>query len=102
MSYNATVTMGNSQSLLARVAACAAEQGNNNAPAWAGQNLLSLAADSAFGWAAAWDSALSSATLNVNPDTGKREDVITDAMILTAVQARKASQGAGNQGWPTS
>lgn len=100
MTYAAIVEMSNSASLSARVAACAAEQGNSQARQWAGANLISVVADPAFGWPAAWDFAKGTATINNNPDIGARDDVISDVMILAAVQARKASQGAGNQGWP--
>jgi len=101
MTYNASVEMGGSQSLMQRVAACAAEQGNTTPQTWAGNNLLSMAADSNFGWAAAWDYAKDNATVNNNPDIGKRDDVINDSMILSAVQSRKAAQ-LGSQGWPAS
>lgn len=97
MSYNTIVAMANSQSLLQRVAACAAEQGNTEPQVWAGNNLLALVATAGASLQTAWDGA--SSNPNGNPDTGKRTDVITDAMILSAVQARKTSQ-AGTQGWP--
>lgn len=96
MSYNTIVAMAQSQSLIARVAACAAEQGNSQPQAWAANNILPLVATAGAGLQTAWDSA--STDPNANPDTGKRTDIITDAMILTAVQNRKAAQ-AGTQGW---
>ena len=96
MSYNTIVAMANSQSLLQRVAACAAEQGNSTPQVWAGNNLLSLVATAGAALQTAWDGAATDP--NANPDTGKRTDVITDAMILSAVQAKKAAQ-AGSQGW---
>lgn len=98
MSYNTIVAMANSQSLIARVAACAAEQGNTSPQSWAGNNILPLVATAGAALQNAWEGA--AADPNANPDTGKRTDVITDAMILSAVQARKTAQGAGNQGWP--
>ena len=97
MSYNTIVAMANSQSLIARVAACAAEEGNSQARAWAGNNILALVATAGPGLQTAWDGAASDP--NANPDTGKRDDVITDAMILSAVQGLKTAQ-AGTQGWP--
>ena len=98
MSYNTIVAMAASQSLLNRIAACAAEEGNTQARSWASNNILSLVATAGPGLQNAWEGA--SADPNANPDTGKRDDVVTDAMILSAVQALKTSQGAGNQGWP--
>lgn len=98
MTYQASVDMGNSQSLLARVAACAAEQGNSDGRTWAANNLLKIATDPAQGWPAAWDYAKGNMNVNKNPDIGMHDDVITDAMILSAVQAYKAQQ-AGTQGW---
>lgn len=99
MTYTSIVDMGNSQSLLSRVAAAAAQQGNTTPRQWAANNLLALAADANFTWADKWDYAKGSETINVNPDTGARTDVINDQDILTAVQAYKAAQ-PGAQGWP--
>lgn len=98
MTYNTVVAMANSQSLIARVAACAAELGNTQARQWAGTNILSLVATAPATLQTAWDGA--AADENANPDTGHREDVITDAMILSAVTALQTAQGPGNQGWP--
>lgn len=98
MSYNTIVAMSRSQSLQARVAACAAEEGNTSPLAWASNNLLILVATAGSSLQTTWDSA--STDPNANPDTGKRDDVVTDAMILSAVQNLKATQGSGAQGWP--
>lgn len=100
MTYNSVVQINSSDSLRQRVSACAAEQGNTTPTAWANANLFSLASDPQFGWGAAWDSAVAANSVDVNPDTGIRDDVISDAMILSAVQSRKASQGQGTLGWP--
>lgn len=83
--YASIVEMVASQSLLARIAACAADEGYVGDPAeWSRQN--SWAIVSAADWVAAWDSARATASNNANPDTGARDDVITDGMILAVVQ----------------
>ena len=97
MSYNTIVAMAESQSLIARVAACAAEQGNSNPRGWTGTNMLALVAGAGPGLQATWEASVDDE--NANPDTGRRTDVVTDAMILSAVQARKATQGVAD-GWP--
>lgn len=85
MSYQSIMQMASNQSLISRIAACAAEQGVKDHPIqWAQQNAWSVC--STAGWASAWDSAEASYSPNVNPDTGLRNDVITDQMILSAVQ----------------
>lgn len=98
--YGIMVDMSRSQSLMARVAACAAQQGNTTPNVWASNNLLPLVAQADASLTAAWQSAMDDP--DGNPDIGKRDDVVTDAMILAAVNNRKASQGPGIQGWPTS
>lgn len=98
MSLNTVVKMSQSQSLIARVAACAAELGNSSPQVWAGNNILTLVATASASLQTAWDAADTS--INVNPDTGQRDDIITDAMINTAVSNLKAKQ-LGTQGWPT-
>lgn len=98
MSLNTIVAMANSQSLIKRVAAAAAELGNTQPTAWASNNILTLVATAGASLQTAWDGANTSR--NVNPDTGYRDDIITDAMINTAVTNLKASQGSGAQGWP--
>jgi hypothetical protein len=83
--YASIVEMVASQSLLARVAASAADEGYVGDPMeWARQNLWAVV--SAADWVAAWDSALATASNNANPNTGARDDVITDGMILARVQ----------------
>lgn len=99
MSLNTIVRMSQSQSLIARVAACAAELGNSTPQTWAGNNILPLVATAGVSLQSAWDAAATS--VNVNPDTGQRDDIITDAMINTAVSNLKAKQ-LGTQGWPAS
>lgn len=84
MSYTSVTNMANSNSLKQRVIACAAQEGHTNPTDFANRKMLNLCADT--GWVAAWDYAVAEATVNVNPDTGVRTDVISDAMILTLVQ----------------
>ena len=96
MSYNSVVHMSQSHSLILRVAACAAELGNTQPTVWAANNIMGLVATAPATLQTTWDSA--SVDPNANPDTGEREDVIMDAMILSAVTAAKTAQ-AGTQGW---
>lgn len=86
MSYSSIVEMTTSGSLMQRVAACAAEEGliSMDPLSWAQQNIWKIVATG--NWDAAWDSARAGASPDVNPDTGAREDVITDGMILAVVQ----------------
>jgi hypothetical protein len=85
MTYRSIVEMSGSASLIERVAACAAEEGYDSNPVtFAQQNIWQIIA--AGNWDAQWDSAKASETVNVNPDTGARDDVITDQMILSVVQ----------------
>lgn len=99
MSYNTVVEMANSQSLISRVAVCAAELGNTTPRPWAGANILQLVAMAGPNLQSVWDTAV--ADKNGNPDVGYRDDVVTDAMILQVVTPYKTSQ-AGTQGWPAS
>lgn len=86
MSYQSIVQMTGSSSLEGRIAACAADEGLVGDPLlWARQNMWAITASDA-GWVAAWDSARASGSPNVNPDTGARDDVIADGMILAVVQ----------------
>jgi len=85
MTYRSIVEMASSQSLIARIAAAAAEQGVQGNPlTWAQENIWKIAASP--GWADSWGYAVDTATVNVNPDTGGRSDVITDGNILSVVQ----------------
>lgn len=67
-----------------RVAACAATEGVSAPEQWTMEHAWQFAAQP--GWAAAWESALA-----VHPEDdylpGKDEAVVTDAMILAAVQS---------------
>jgi hypothetical protein len=88
MAYISIVEMAGSQSLLARITAAAAAEAIPEPSQWAQANIWQLAATP--GWADAWDYARDTATDEQNPDTGKRPGVISDQMILSAVQARWA------------
>lgn len=85
MSYLSDVEMTGSESLLSRVAASAAQEGFADDPmSFARNNIWQIVA--AGDWADAWESARAGGSPNVNPDTGARDDVITDGMILAVVQ----------------
>jgi hypothetical protein len=86
VSYTSIVEMATNPSLRSRVAACAAEQNLADPDQWAADNMWWLAAQP--GWAQDWDYAKDTYQINANPDLGARTDVIDDAQILAAVQAR--------------
>lgn len=88
MSYTSIVEMAGSVALRDRIAAAAAaEPGFEGDPStWALQNLLRVCAHDAA-WQSAWQYVKETMTINDNPDIGARDDVISDAMILSAVQA---------------
>ena len=88
MTYSSIVEMARSASLNDRIAAAAADEGmHDRDPAiWAKENIWQIVSYD-NGWAAAWDYAVDTATLDNNPDTGARPGVINDGMILTVVQA---------------
>lgn len=93
MSYKSVVEMAGSASLISRIAACAAAEGIDQPLQWAQQNVWKVCASP--GWDDAWDQAVNQASrTRFNPDTGIREDVITDEMILAAVQPIKPQQPA--------
>jgi hypothetical protein len=95
MSYNSITQIASSPTLLNRVAAAAAEQGQSDPVGWAQRHAWDIAAQE--GWADAWDYAESTATINVNPDTGVRDDVINDQMIKDAVYSLMASEAVAPQ-----
>lgn len=81
MSYKDIAAMTVSTSLQARLTAAAAEEHKPRPyDGWVGQFIWDLAATP--GWAPAWASAVAGG----NPDPGNDEGVITDGMILSAVQ----------------
>lgn len=85
MNYNAIADMSQSNSLRSRVTACAAESGKPDPSTWSGSRMWQISASP--GWNEAWANAVDNLNVNQNPDIGARTDVITDAMILAAVQA---------------
>lgn len=90
MSYQSVVEMASSQSLLARLVAAAAAEGQTDPLQWTQANVWRLSATP--GWADAWAYARDTETDDQNPDTGRRPGVISDGMILSAVQALRAEQ----------
>jgi hypothetical protein len=95
MTFAAIAAMSASQSLQARIAACASTltipQGFP-AAAWVKGNMLAICAQP--GWADKWDQAPLYNPDGTKTDTGARDDVITDAMILEAVTAVIDAQNA--------
>ena len=81
MGYYDIATMSADLDLTSRIAACAAQEGIADPRQWATDNALTLAASP--GWADAWASAIAGG----NESPGRDDAVITDAMILSAVQA---------------
>jgi hypothetical protein len=84
MTYNTVGKIASSQGLNKRVNACAAQEGAVNMSMWVLNNIWTVAASP--GWAEAWEAAEGNMTDNDNPDLGARSNVITDGMILAAVQ----------------
>jgi hypothetical protein len=84
VSYQSIVEMAGSPSLQTRIVASAAEEGIPDALAFVQANIWTIVARG--NWDAAWDSARANPSPNVNPDTGMRDDVVTDGMILAVIQ----------------
>lgn len=80
MAYWDTATMAADVDLTSRVAAAAATEGVPDARQWAAENMLVVAASP--GWSDAWASAVAAG----NEAPGRDGAVITDGMILSAVQ----------------
>ena len=81
MSYSSIAIMAEDNDLRKRIMACASKQGMRDGQSWTTQNIWLLA--STAGWDDAWDSALQ---VGIGRP-GLMPNVITDIMILTAVQA---------------
>lgn len=82
MSYNTIAKIAQDGALRHRIMACIAQEDPAaHASMWADAHMWRLAASP--GWAAAWASAEAGSV----PDPGGNEGVITDGMILAAVQA---------------
>jgi hypothetical protein len=80
MSYWDVSQMSQNSDLAARVCACASQEGKPDPQAWAWNHMLQLAASP--GWEQAWASAGASG----NEAPGRDPGVISDGMILSAVQ----------------
>jgi len=87
MGYASISEMVNSGSLRSRLVACAAAEQISNPEQWTASNIYQLCA--AIG-DDDWAFATATRNPNFNPDTGARNDVVTDAQILTAVEAIQA------------
>lgn len=101
--YSTVMNMSKSVGLKNRLIGAAALEGRADANIWVEQNLFSLINDTS--WVTAWEYAEDTKTVNVNPDTGARDDVINDSMILAAVQAtieatKSVETTPGNQPFP--
>jgi hypothetical protein len=81
MGYYEIAAMAQDLDLSQRVQACAAQEIQGNPYTWQADNMLDLCASP--GWDAAWSSALAAG----NETPGRDPGVITDGMILSAVQA---------------
>ncbi len=81
MSYWDIATMAGDSDLFVRCRACAAQEGIADPNGWTSDHMLHLAASP--GWSEAWASAIASD----NPQPGRDPAVISDPMILSAVQA---------------
>ena len=86
MSYNSIALMADDNDLRLRIKACVSKEGDRDGQAWVTQNMWLLAATP--GWDDAWDSALQ---VGIGRP-GYMPNVISDNMILAAVQALKLSQ----------
>lgn len=81
MTYNTVADMVDSESLSRREFAAIAKEGIDPPEPWQSSHRWVLASQP--GWDAAWDSAVAGGV----EDPGADEGVITDGMILAAVQA---------------
>lgn len=94
--YKTIIDMSRSTSLKNRLIGAAAQEGRADAEMWVTQNIWRLVKGQ--DWVASWEYAESTKTVNVNPDTGARDDVINDGMILAVVQhviAANAEEATG-------
>ncbi|AYQ99479.1 hypothetical protein PBI_JOHANN_23 [Microbacterium phage Johann] len=97
MSYATVATIRRYYDLTNRVAACVAVEGLSIFPEqWASEKAWALAAQP--GWAEAWESALVAHKDDEAYVPGLDPGVITDGMILSAVQALHAAPQAEESG----
>lgn len=85
MSYNTVAQMSRDFDLKERVAACASTEGEREPVAWAEANMWRLAGSPG------WDGAYFAAVDAKRDEPGRDEAVITDSMILSAVQALRSA-----------
>lgn len=85
MTYYTQSLLAADQNILLRATACAANEGEPNAQGWAWEHAWHLSAQP--GWDAAYESAIAAEI----PDPGREGSVISDPMILAAVQAIRSS-----------
>lgn len=88
MSYHAVSQLSRDSALQDRIAACAVTEGEENPDGWAYDHRWKLAASP--GWREAYAYALEMKT----PDPGIDPGVISDGMILSAVQTTRAAATA--------
>lgn len=91
ISYATQAKLARDQALLDRVTACAATQNIHEPTNWAYDHQWCLSAEPG------WDDAYAYALRSENEDPGADESVITDGMILSAVQAHSAATSAEKQ-----
>lgn len=82
--YLSVARMAIDSDLLARITGCAAIEGESNPEVWTRRNRWAMAAQP--GWAAAWDYGIASDEVD-DETLGSNPGVISDAMILSAVQS---------------
>lgn len=85
MSYKTQAIMARDDDLLLRVSACAAAEGQADPSGWVYQRQWTLSTQPG------WDEAYSKAVAAKLPKPGADETVITDSMILAAVQTITAA-----------
>lgn len=83
MAYQDIVEMHDSSTLRARITACVALEGISDPDNWAYQNAWKTAAQP--GWADAWAYARDNGMID-EAERGRNGGVISDSMILSAVQ----------------
>ena len=93
MSFRTQATLADDYFLQRRIAACAALEGIPHPMEWTQERAWTLSAQPG------WDAAYETAVQVGNTAPGSMETVITDGMILAAVQALKSSNASdGNPG----
>jgi hypothetical protein len=89
MSYTSIAQAAQSQELRARVAACVAQEAGEGLP-YQTVDLIQWKCAAEPGWGEAWESALAARDITDPTPVGNDPAVITDAMILSAVQKHLA------------